>query len=88
MVNGFIASVEPMEISILMVFITKWVCRYGRLFSAEGDSDGAATNDYQTLGVSAQMNLSKNSDLTIGYIKQDFDSRWSDFSTSRDRSNT
>ena len=48
---------------------------------AKGDSDGAATNDYKTLGLSAQMNLSKSTDLTIGYIKQDFDSTGSDITT-------
>jgi hypothetical protein len=56
--------------------MTDWQVVY-----AKGDSDGAATNDYKTLGVSAQMNLSKSSDLTIGYIKQDFDSTGNDITT-------
>ena len=56
--------------------MTDWQVVY-----AKGDSDGAATNDYKTLGVSAQMNLSKSSDLTIGYIKQDFDSTGNDVTT-------
>jgi predicted porin len=48
---------------------------------AKGDSDGAATEDYKTLGLSAKMNLSKTSDLTFGYAKQDFDSTGSDVTT-------
>ena len=56
--------------------MTDWQVVY-----AKGDSDGAATNDYKTLGVSAQMNLSKTTDLTFGYIKQDFDSTGSDITT-------
>ena len=48
---------------------------------AKGDSDGAATQDYKTLGLSAKMNLSKTSDLTFGYAKQDFDSTGSDVTT-------
>jgi predicted porin len=56
--------------------MTDWQIVY-----AKGDSDGAATNDYKTLGVSAQMNLSKSSDLTFGYIKQDFDSTGDDITT-------
>ena len=52
-----------------------------QLVYAKGDADGAATNDYKTLGISAQMNLSKTTDLTFGYIKQDFDSTGSDITT-------
>lgn len=48
---------------------------------AKGDSDGAATEDYKTLGISARMNLSKTSDITFGYIKQDFDSTGTDITT-------
>lgn len=48
---------------------------------AKGDSDGAATEDYKTLGISAKMNLSKTSDLVFGYAKQDFDSTGSDVTT-------
>ena len=48
---------------------------------AKGDSDGAATEDYKTLGMSASMHLSKTSDITFGYIKQDFDSTGSDITT-------
>jgi predicted porin len=48
---------------------------------AKGDSDGAATEDYKTLGLSAKMNLSKTSDLTFGYAKQDFDSTGLDVTT-------
>ena len=53
-----------------------------QLVSAEGDSDGAANQDYQTRSISAKINLSKNSDITLGYTKQDFDEDGSDFSTS------
>ncbi len=53
-----------------------------QLVSAEGDSDGAANQDYQTRSISAKINLSKNSDITVGYTKQDFDQDGSDFSTS------
>ena len=52
-----------------------------QLVSAEGDSDGAANQDYQTRSISAKINLSKHSDITLGYTKQDFDSDGSDFST-------
>lgn len=48
---------------------------------AKGDSDGAATEDYKTFALSAKMNLSKTSDLTFGYAKQDFDSTGSDIKT-------
>ena len=52
-----------------------------QLVSAEGDSDGAANQDYQTRSISAKINLSKHSDITLGYTKQDFDEDGSDFST-------
>jgi hypothetical protein len=49
---------------------------------AKGDADGTNTaQDYKTLGLSAKMNLSKTSDLTFGYAKQDFDSTGSDVTT-------
>ena len=64
-----------------MVFITVWVLLILQLVSAEGDSDGAANQDYQTRSISAKINLSKHSDITLGYTKQDFDSTGSDFST-------
>jgi len=48
---------------------------------AVGNSDGANTEDYKTLGMSASMHLSKTSDITFGYIKQDFDSTGSDITT-------
>tara|TARA_B100001564_G_C20622993_1_gene663283 strand:+ start:439 stop:1500 length:1062 start_codon:yes stop_codon:yes gene_type:complete len=50
---------------------------------ADGDSSAAAANqDYSTSSISAKINLSKNSDITIGYTKQDFDADGSDVSTS------
>ena len=52
-----------------------------QLVSAEGDSDGAANQDYQTRSISAKINLSKHSDITLGYTKQDFDEDGADFST-------
>ena len=53
-----------------------------QLVSAEGDSDAAAANqDYQTRSISASINLSKHSDITLGYTKQDFDADGADFST-------
>ena len=48
---------------------------------AKGDSDGAATEDYKSMGISASMHLSKTSDLTFGYIKQDFDSTGDDITS-------
>ena len=52
-----------------------------QLVSAEGDSEGAANTDYQTRSISAKINLSKHSDITLGYTKQDFDLDGADFST-------
>ena len=49
---------------------------------AEGDSEGAANQDYATHSISAKINLSKHSDITIGYTKQDYDQDGSDISTS------
>tara|TARA_Y100000389_G_C17435344_1_gene505155 strand:- start:691 stop:1794 length:1104 start_codon:yes stop_codon:yes gene_type:complete len=48
---------------------------------AKGDSDGAATEDYKSMGISATMHLSKTSDITFGYIKRDFDSTGTDVTT-------
>ena len=53
-----------------------------QLVSAEGDSSGAANQDYNTRSISAKINLSKHSDITIGYTKQDFDQDGTDISTS------
>jgi hypothetical protein len=54
-----------------------------QLVTADGDSSAAASNqDYRTTSVSAKINLSKHSDITIGYTKQDFDGDGSDKSTS------
>jgi hypothetical protein len=53
-----------------------------QLVTAEGDSEGAANQDYNTHSISAKINLSKHSDITIGYTKQDYDQDGSDISTS------
>jgi len=54
-----------------------------QLVTASGDSNAAAANqDYRTSSISAKINLSKHSDITIGYTKQDFDADGSDISTS------
>ena len=53
-----------------------------QLVTAEGDSEGAANQDYNTRRISAKINLSKHSDITIGYTKQDFDQDGTDISTS------
>jgi hypothetical protein len=53
-----------------------------QLVSAEGESSGAANQDYNTRSISAKINLSKHSDITIGYTKQDFDQDGTDRSTS------
>ena len=53
-----------------------------QLVTAEGDSEGAANQDYNTRSISAKINLSKHSDITIGYTKQDFDQDGTDISTS------
>jgi len=53
-----------------------------QLVSAEGDSSGAANQDYNTRSISAKINLSKHSDITIGYTKKDFDQDGTDVSTS------
>jgi hypothetical protein len=53
-----------------------------QLVSAEGESSGAANQDYNTRSISAKINLSKHSDITIGYTKQDFDQDGADVSTS------
>jgi hypothetical protein len=53
-----------------------------QLVTAEGDSSGAANQDYNTRSISAKINLSKHSDITIGYTKQDFDQDGTDVSTS------
>jgi predicted porin len=47
---------------------------------AKGDADGV-TGDYKTLALSAKMKLSKASDITFGYAKQDFDLTGSDITT-------
>jgi hypothetical protein len=47
---------------------------------AKGDADGV-TGDYKTLALSAKMKLSKVSDITFGYAKQDFDLTGSDITT-------
>lgn len=47
---------------------------------AKGDEDGA-TGDYKTLALSAKMKLSKVSDITFGYAKQDFDLTDGDITT-------
>jgi predicted porin len=47
---------------------------------AKGDADGV-TGDYKTLALSAKMKLSKVSDITFGYAKQDFDLTGSDVTT-------
>ena len=55
-----------------------------QLVTAEGEvsSSGAANQDYNTRSISAKINLSKHSDITIGYTKQDFDQDGADVSTS------
>ena len=53
-----------------------------QLVTADGDSEGAANQDYNTHSISAKINLSKHSDISIGYTKQDFDQDGSDISTS------
>ena len=53
-----------------------------QLVTAEGDSSGAANTNYNTRSISAKINLSKHSDITIGYTKQDFDEDGTDISTS------
>jgi hypothetical protein len=53
-----------------------------QLVTAEGDSSGAANTNYNTRSISAKINLSKHSDITIGYTKQDFDQDGTDRSTS------
>ena len=53
-----------------------------QLVAAEGDSGDAANEDYNTRSISAKINLSKHSDITIGYTKQDFDQDGTDISTS------
>jgi hypothetical protein len=53
-----------------------------QLVTAEGDSEGADNQDYNTRSISAKINLSKHSDITIGYTKQDFDLDGTDISTS------
>ena len=47
---------------------------------AKGDEDGV-TGDYKTLALSAKMKLSKVSDITFGYAKQDFDLTDGDITT-------
>jgi hypothetical protein len=47
---------------------------------AKGDAHGV-TGDYKTLALSAKMKLSKVSDITFGYAKQDFDLTGSDVTT-------
>jgi hypothetical protein len=47
---------------------------------AKGDADGT-TGDYKTLALSAKMKLSKVSDITFGYAKQDFDLTGNDITT-------
>jgi predicted porin len=47
---------------------------------AKGDADGV-TGDYKTLALSAKMKLSKTSDITFGFAKQDFDSTGLDVTT-------
>ena len=53
-----------------------------QLVTAEGDSSGADNTNYNTRSISAKINLSKHSDITIGYTKQDFDADGTDISTS------
>jgi hypothetical protein len=52
--------------------------------TAEGEvgAGGAANQSYDTRSISAKINLSKHSDITIGYTKQDFDQNGTDVSTS------
>ena len=64
-----------------MVSTTQWGLQIYSSLSAEGDSEGAANTDYQTRSISAKINLSKHSDITLGYTKQDFDLDGADFST-------
>ncbi len=53
-----------------------------QLVHADGDSDSANANEnYETRSISAKVNLSKHSDITIGYAKQDFDADGVDKST-------
>ena len=53
-----------------------------QLVHADGDADSASANeDYKTNSISATVNLSKHSDITIGYTKQDFDADGSDKSS-------
>jgi hypothetical protein len=55
-----------------------------QLVTAQGEAGngGAANQDYSTNSISAKINLSKHSDITIGYTKQDFDNDGTDISTS------
>jgi hypothetical protein len=55
-----------------------------QLVTAEGQvsSSGTDSQDYNTRSISAKINLSKHSDITIGYTKQDFDQDGTDISTS------
>ena len=55
-----------------------------QLVTAEGQvsSSGSDSQDYNTRSISAKINLSKHSDITIGYTKQDFDQDGTDISTS------
>ena len=53
-----------------------------QLVHADGDAKSTvASEDYETRSYSAKVNLSKHSDITIGYTKQDFDAGGSDTST-------
>ena len=55
-----------------------------QLVTAEGQvsSSGTDSQDYNTRSISAKINLSKHSDITIGYSRQDFDRNGTDISTS------
>jgi hypothetical protein len=55
-----------------------------QLVTAEGQvsSSGTDSQDYNTRSISAKINLSKHSDITIGHTKQDFDQSGTDVSTS------
>ena len=52
-----------------------------QLVTADGNSDGAANQDYKTRSISAKINLSKHSDITLGYTKKDADLDGADHST-------
>jgi hypothetical protein len=92
---GIFVSLEDLEVANTFIAssntdgeIKTFGIHYGmgtadiQLVTAEGDSSGAANQDYNTRSISAKINLSKHSDITIGYTKQDFDQDGTDISTS------